>query len=139
MARIGIRSNTCLDSVDCVLGGVVREALRDAPDWLDFGVISGRRSSAEQQALFAKGRDENGEVTDPDKVVTYRNGISTPSRHQSGEAVDIMAFLPSGRGTFDERQTEKRSAYIIGFAAARGVALVGGVKWGWDAGHLELA
>jgi len=127
-----------LASVDPTLGDTVRDSLLAAPDWLDFGVISGMRSIPEQQVLFAKGRNEAGLIISAPDVVTYRDGITSPSRHQSGEALDIMAF-EGGRGTFRREPMIIRVAYIIGFAASRGVVLTGGVKWGWDFGHLEVA
>ena len=138
MARMGTRSRLCLESVDPTFGSTVRDALLAAPDWLDFGAISGKRSLQQQMELFAKGRDEDGVIIAPSAVVTYRDGLTTPSRHQSGMALDIMAYK-GGRGTFDEGATVRRALYIIGFAAARGVELTGGVKWGWDFGHLEVA
>ncbi len=143
MATVGRRSAECLKTVEPEFGKAVLYALKMAPDYLDFAVISGMRLTQEQQAMYLKGRDENGEVVDESLVVTWKDGVLRLSRHQDkdgngyGEAIDIMAFK-GGRGTFDEYEIEKRAAYIIGFCAARGIKLDGGVRWGWDQGHLEM-
>lgn len=137
MANVSSRSERCLQSVDPELGDVVRKALLAAPAWMDFGVISGLRTVDEQQALWKKGRDANGDIVDRDEVVTFKDGIHQKSRHQFGNAVDIAAYK-DGRITWDRKITAIRAAYIIGFAAAHGVRLTGGAKWEWDEGHIEL-
>ena len=137
MATISTRSEDCLQSVDVALGHAIREALRAAPEHLDFAVISGLRTAAEQRALWKKGRDADGNITDKAQVVTFKDGIHQRSRHQYCRAVDIVAFKDGGI-TWDERENYIRAAYIAGFAAAHGVRLTGGFKWGWDPGHLEL-
>ena len=131
MALVSKRSDHCLSSVKPQLDNIVRAALEAAPAWMDFAVITGRRTTEEQQALFAKGRSEPGEI------VTQCDGIHTRSRHQDGEAIDIMAWK-DGRGTFNTLDVAIRAAYIIGFARGCGIHLTGGVKWGWDQGHIEV-
>jgi len=137
MAGVSKRSKKNLESVDPEIGDVVLAALKDAPIWLDFAVISGTRTAEEQAALFRKGRNEPGEI------VTYKDGYQRRSRHQpeppktKGEAIDIAAYK-SGSITWDETETAAVAAYIIGYAKARGVDLTGGVEWGWDYGHIEL-
>ncbi len=59
-------------------------------------VTDGKRSSAQQQALFAKGR------TTPGPVVTNCDGIVKPSNHQSGRAADC-AFIIDGKPSWDHR------------------------------------
>jgi len=137
MAKVSARSRLNLDSVDPALGQVVLQALQAAPPWLDFAVISGRRTREEQQALWRTGRDASGMIVDTDAVVTFKDGINLRSRHQSGRAVDIVAYV-DGQISWDPRDNEKCSAYVIGYAAARGIKLTGGIEWGWDHGHIEL-
>lgn len=142
MAKIGERSQRNLDSVHPVLGDVVAAALQQAPAWLDFAVICGKRSSVEQQALWYKGRDYAGAVLKREEVVTYRDGINKKSNHQvqadgHAYAIDIVAY-ERGLMTWDERENAARAGYIIGFAAAQGIKLTGGVKWDWDLGHIEI-
>lgn len=137
MAVVSSRSRRHIDSVDPRLGAVVLAALEAAPPWLDFAVISGRRTTKEQQTLFARGRDAAGNIVDQSEVVTYADGVTTKSNHQSGRAIDIVAY-EAGDVTWDEVEIATRAAYIVGFAAAHGVTLTGGIKWGWDEGHLQL-
>lgn len=136
MGKVSRRSEACLATVDPELADAVLCALLAAPKWLDFAVISGLRSAEEQRALWQKGRDENGGIISLARVVTYKDGLHQQSRHQFGRAVDIVAY--KGGITWDERENYIRAAYIAGFAAARGVRLTGGFKWGWDPGHIEL-
>lgn len=144
MAKAGKRTRDVLSTVEPEMGGAILEALLAAPDWLDFGAVSGMRTMGEQQELWFQGRDEDGEIYDEDLVVTYRDGIIVLSNHQDrdgngyGEAVDIAAFV-GGRPSWDKLEVSIRAAYIVGFLAARGIVVTGGVKWGWDQGHLELA
>lgn len=135
MATISGRSRQNLDSVHPELGLAVTQALRHAPGWLDFGVISGKRTVEEQQELFAKGRDADGNIVGD--VVTYADGLHKKSRHQSGRAIDIVAYV-KGEVSWDEDEIAKRAAYILGFARAKGLRLTGGLYWGWDLGHLEM-
>jgi peptidoglycan L-alanyl-D-glutamate endopeptidase CwlK len=137
MAGVSKRSDRCLRSVNPVIGDIVRKALMAAPPWMDFGVISGKRTAEEQAALFAQGRDADGQIIDRKAVVTFKDGTTKPSRHQGGEAIDIAAFH-KGAITWDRKIMAIRAAYIIGFAAAHGVRLTGGAEWGWDEGHIEL-
>jgi len=137
VAKVSERSQRNLDSVVPMLGTVVQRALEEAPAWLDFAVISGKRTAEEQQELWRKGRDELGNVVDRDAVVTFKDGIHKRSRHQSGRAVDIVAYV-DGKISWKEEHNLRVASYVIGFAAARGIKLTGGAKWGWDHGHLEL-
>jgi hypothetical protein len=137
MAAVSDRSRRNIESVKPALGNVIMKALIAAPAWLDFAVISGTRSAEEQHALFQKGRDSDGNIIDRDQVVTFKDGYQRRSRHQDGVAVDIVAYKDGGI-TWDKREIEIRASYILGFAAAHGLRLDGGVRWGWDAGHLEV-
>lgn len=136
MAKVGKRSADCLATVNNDLAWAIRLALEAAPVWLDFAVISGLRTVEEQRALWQKGRDVDGNTIDRSKVVTFKDGIHQRSRHQFGNAVDIVAY-PDGI-SWNENDMRSCAAYIVGFAAARGIQLTGGIKWGWDFGHLEL-
>jgi hypothetical protein len=137
MAKVSRRSEKNLASVDPKLATAVRQALLAAPSNLDFAVISGHRTTEEQHALWQKGRGDYGNIIDLLNVVTFKDGIHQRSRHQFGNAVDIVAYV-NGRITWDESENCIRAAYIAGFAAALGVRLTGGFRWGWDPGHLEL-
>lgn len=137
MATVGKRSEYVLQSVNPVLGNIVRMALIAAPPWLDFAVVSGDRTAEEQYALWCIGRTNGGDTVDPAKVVTYRDGTIKKSNHQSGNALDIVAYR-DGNAVWTETANAAVAGYVIGFAAAKGIKLGGGVKWLWDYGHLEL-
>lgn len=139
MANIGSRSDKNLSSVKSELGIIVRQALHAAPPWLDFAVICGKRTAKEQQELYAKGRSRPDAlyIIEPEKVVTHCDGYGKRSAHQDGDALDIVAYV-EGKPSWNETANAAVAAYMIGFAAARGVKLTGGVKWGWDYGHLQL-
>lgn len=142
MATVGERTRRKLSTVHPTLRDIVTEALEQAPPWLDFAVTWGQRSTRQQQDLWFQGRDADGNIVDERKVVTYCDGIIKKSNHQAHDdgqayAIDIVAY-ENGKIVWDERETTARAAYIIGYAAARGIVITGGVKWDWDLGHLEL-
>jgi peptidoglycan LD-endopeptidase CwlK len=98
-----------------------------------MAVTDGVRTTAQQQALYAKGR------TAPGPIVTNANGVTSRSNHQThgdgyGHAADC-AFVINGRFSWDARLPWK--AY-----GALGEAL--GLRWGGafvslhDLPHLEL-
>lgn len=137
MAQLGLKTKRILGTVDPELEAVVIAALLAAPPWLDFAVISGKRTASEQNALWEKGRDGFGTIVDKKKVVTYKDGYVKKSRHQGKKAIDIVAFV-KGKPNWSKSALSAVAGYIIGFAAARGVGLTGGLKWNWDIGHIEM-
>lgn len=80
MFKLSKRSFEKLEGVDSVLCDIVRYAINITD--VDFGVISGVRSQKEQAALFKRGASKC-------------DGIVRKSKHQSGQAVDLMAFIGS--------------------------------------------
>ncbi len=99
-------------------------------------VTQGVRTPKEQQALYAQGR------TTPGKIVTYKDGINTPSEHQAksdgfGHAVDC-AFI-------DDPDTPKSEVFEAGpkwqafGACAEALGLTWGGRWKMaDLPHVEL-
>lgn len=79
-------------------------------------VTSGRRSQAEQQALYAQGR------TAPGPIVTQLDGVKKQSRHQQGRAVDCAFVTGPGKVSFD-------GPWEIYGAMARELGLVWGGSW----------
>src|SRR3990167_7625545 len=57
--------------------------------------VSKRRTAAEQQELYAKGR------TKPGQIVTELDGITKQSHHQTGTAADLVFVGKDGKPTFD--------------------------------------
>lgn len=91
-------------------------------------VTDGKRSMEQQAILYAKGR------TIPGIIVTYCDGVTTTSKHQSGKAVDCC-FMVDGKPSWDSRLPWK--AYG---ACAEALGLVWGGSWAslHDLPHIEL-
>lgn len=89
---------------------------------------SGRRSLAEQQALYAKGR------TLPGPRVTNADGVRHRSRHQDGVAADCAFIGDGGKGLTWEGPWE-----LYG-GTAEAFGLVWGGRWKKlrDKPHVEL-
>lgn len=91
-------------------------------------ITDGRRSLAQQQALYAQGR------TAPGHIVTNADGIVHPSAHQLGRAVDCC-FLVDGQPSWDARLPWKCYGALVEAA---------GLRWGGsfqnlhDLPHAEL-
>lgn len=93
---------------------------------MDFSVISGLRTQAEQDELYAIGRTKPGE-----KVTWTRN-----SRHLTGEAVDIAPYPIDWK---DEQRFAFLAGLMMGQAARLGVDLEWGYHlWGKDMPHFQL-
>ena len=66
--------------------------------FVDFSVIWGKRTTEQQFTLFQKGRmylDGKWIIIEKDDVVTYCDGCDKKSKHQSGEALDIVFYRPT--------------------------------------------
>ena len=96
-------------------------------------VVSGFRTVAQQQALYAQGR------TKPGKIVTYCDGIIKKSNHQSGRAVDL-AFIDDPKTEKNETWAED-SPWIVYGTIAKFLGLSWGGDWAppkTDKPHIEL-
>lgn len=103
---------------------------------VDYWAISGYRTWAEQDALFAQGRDKNGTVVDKIKVVTNARGGQ--SNHNYTIAVD---FCPDKDKTRDGLQPDwNDAAYVIlAEEAAKIPGLESGRNWKFkDNPHVQL-
>lgn len=124
------RDRQRLGAVQGLLAEKVERILR-AMEGLGFPMLvtDGHRTTAQQIALYAKGR------TAPGSIVTYADGILKTSAHQDGRAVDCT-FLVDGQPSWDARLPWK--AYG---ACAEAVGLVWGGNWTslHDLPHVELA
>ncbi len=119
------RSEKNLATVEPRLQKLGRELLRRlAAEGLTFKVIQGRRTQAEQDALWAKGRTKPGP-----KVTWTRN-----SRHLTGRAIDLALF--SGKNVVWESKHYTRAGEI-----GEQLGLVWGGRWKGgktDRPHFEL-
>lgn len=114
------------------------EAIIDTP--VDFTIVSGVRTTKEQQELFAKGR------TAPGRIVTNADGIWAKSNHQQktdgfGYAID---FYPYYAGAVQVNAPAEMFEKVARHVQAKGKALGYTIDWGgdWvsfvDRPHLEL-
>ena len=101
-------------------------------------VISGVRTTAQQQALYAQGR------TTPGAIVTYLDGVTKRSHHQAhlatglGHAVDC-AFIDNPDTPHNETWDERQPWELYGVAGET-FGLIWGGRWRRpvDKPHLEL-
>jgi peptidoglycan L-alanyl-D-glutamate endopeptidase CwlK len=119
------RSEKNLATVEPRLQKLGRELLRRlAAEGLTFKVIQGRRTPAEQAALYAKGR------TAPGPKVTW----TLKSRHLTGRAIDLALF--QGKNVVWESKHYTRAGEI-----GEELGLVWGGRWKngkTDKPHFEL-
>lgn len=133
MFSLSQRSEKNLIGVHTDLIAVIRRAIQITI--VDFGVLDGARTVAEQAALYAKGR------TAPGPIVTW----TMKSRHIGGFAVDLGAYVAGkyiNGDTPEELKLYDKIADAV-LAAARELNIP--VKWGiilngkrTDVGHFEL-
>lgn len=95
-------------------------------------ICQGKRTTEEQQALYAQGR------TTPGHIVTNCDGILKLSNHQSGRALDACF---EGKDPFLEKSPRGEAVAIWAAYGACGEAM--GLVWGGrfqlvDKPHLEL-
>jgi peptidoglycan L-alanyl-D-glutamate endopeptidase CwlK len=102
--------------------------------YFDCTVVSGFRTQAEQQALYAQGR------TIPGDIVTKADGVIHKSNHQSGEAVDVIPY-PSLYS--DKKKMREFGGFVLGVAAILkewgiiDIEIEWGGHWGWDMPHFQ--
>jgi peptidoglycan L-alanyl-D-glutamate endopeptidase CwlK len=105
---------------------ILRRLCHDAIAVRNFSVVSGYRSSEEQDALFEDG------------LTTLRGGQSKHNAvDEEGEpcslAVDLAPWYPGERIPWDDRQRFVAfGSWFVGFAAAQGVELRWGGDWDGD-------
>lgn len=132
------RTARTLAGLDPAFAAVVRQVLA-AMAALHHPMVAydGRRTTAQQQALYAQGR------TAPGRKVTNADGVRRKSKHQDGHAVDAAFVRPLVEGRWDLTWSGPWEAYgRIG----EELGLVWGGRWGesapskgdgWDRPHLE--
>jgi len=104
--------------------------------YFDCTVVSGNRTAEEQQALYAKGR------TEPGDIVTHKDGVNSKSRHQSGNAVDVVPYPEMWS---DENKSIEFGGFVMGIHTM--LKEQGKIKseiewgyqlWGWDMPHFQI-
>lgn len=126
--EFGSKSRERLEGVNEELVRVLELALSKYTK-IDFGIpqYGGLRTVAEQQELYHSGKSK-------------ADGILQKSNHQSGNAVDVFAYV-DGKASWDEYHLTHIATAILRAACELGVD----VKWGghWksfiDMPHYEVA
>jgi len=115
------RSEANLVGVKEPLVKVARRALELSS--VDFGVIEGLRTQARQRELVAAKKSQ-----------------TMNSRHLTGDAVDVMAYV-SGAGTWEWKYYEDIARAFKHAATELGIPIVWGGDWNTlkDGVHFELA
>lgn len=137
MPVLGKRSLDTLKGIHPDLVRVMQEAIKDSP--VDFTITDGVRTTAQQQALYAKGR------TAPGGKVTNADGVKNKSNHQVkadgfGWAVDLYPYIDGKIDFNDTKSLEIIAAHIKATAKCLGVKIGWGGDWkgAWDKPHFEL-
>ena len=109
MYKLSQRSLDRLDGVKPELVDVVKRAIELTT--IDFGVVQGLRTEEEQKALVEKGASK-----------------TMKSKHLTGDAVDLMAYI-GGRGCWELNVYDEIADAMKAAAIELGVAIRWGAAW----------
>ena len=107
--QLSERSLSRLEGVQEPLVQVVKQAITTTT--VDFGVICGMRTEAEQKVLFDKGASK-----------------TMNSKHLEGKAVDLMAYI-DGRGTWELNVYDEIADAMKAAAKLHDVKIRWGAAW----------
>lgn len=110
--RFGRRSLACLGTCHPDLVRVATTAILNSP--VDFSVIAGQRSDAEQRRLFEAGKSQ-------------LDGVTRKSRHQARPS-EAMDLAPYPIDWSDRARFHLMAGVILATAASFGI----GLRWGGD-------
>ena len=141
--KLGQRSLDNLKGVHPNLVKVIKTSIEDSP--VDFTVVSGLRTTAEQKVIYAQGR------TKPGKIVTKADGVKGLSNHQDeadgkkdglGSAVDLYPYF-LGQVQVNHKDTinclKKIAAHVKAKAKELGIPIEWGGDWKFiDYPHFQL-
>ena len=116
MSKFSQSSQTRLDTCNYEIRHIMNTAIISSP--IDFGIpaYGGKRSQSEQYQLFLDGESKC-------------DGVSKLSKHQSGDAVDIIAYVPSVGGyTYERDYYLMLAGHILATAKRLGYEF----RWGGD-------
>jgi len=124
MYQFGKHSKFNLSEVDSRLQDIANQAIKETT--IDFGVSDGLRTLQEQQYFFSKG-------------LSRCDGIVKKSRHQSGNAIDIYAYV-AGKASYKYEHMKYLTDLFKKIAKEKQVTISTGIDWKDfpDAPHIEL-
>jgi peptidoglycan L-alanyl-D-glutamate endopeptidase CwlK len=131
--KLSKTSRERLNGIKPILIEIIEEAIKTSP--IDFGIPQdgGLRTAYRQNAMYAQGRTD---LTKP--KITNADGFKKLSRHQSGEAFDIYAFV-DGKASWDIQHLTTIARHLQEVARSKGVELDWGGTWKMrDLPHLEM-
>ncbi len=123
---LSTRSEARMIGVHADLKTVVRRALELSP--YDFGITAGCRSADEQHQLYKSG-------------ASTLDGYKKISRHQTGHAIDFVAYDENGKVTWSMEYYEAIANAFKQAAREQGTPIVWGGDWSSfvDGPHIELS
>lgn len=119
------RSLMRLEGVDERLQKIMHHAIGITK--VDFGIppYGGVRTAKEQSLLFKEGKSK-------------ADGYEKESKHQSGRAVDVYAYV-DGKASWEEEHLAMVACAVLQSASKLGYALEWGGLWRWkDMPHFQL-
>ena len=122
MPVLSTKSRQRLEGIKPVLIQIIEAAIITSP--IDFGIPQdgGLRTTERQQELYAQGRTKAG------KKITWVDGVTKKSRHQSGDAFDIYAYV-DGKASWDPKYYAPIAKHLQEVAKTFGVDLEWGGEW----------
>jgi peptidoglycan L-alanyl-D-glutamate endopeptidase CwlK len=133
MPQLSKTSRDRLKGIKPVLIEIIEAAIVTSP--IDFGIPQdgGLRSAYRQNEMYAQGRTKSG------AKITNADGFKKISRHQSGEAFDIYAFV-DGKASWDIKHLTTAARHLQAVALTFGVELEYGGDWTKfkDYPHLQM-
>lgn len=119
MYKLSKRSLSRLEKVNPILIAIFVDAVRECP--YDFGIPNngGYRTKADQNLLYRRG-------------VSQKDGYLKKSYHQSGNAIDIYAYI-NGVASWNKDILEDISKHVRKIATERyNISLIWGGDWDND-------
>lgn len=102
-----------LNSIDPKLKFLAEEVLKISP--FDFGITEGFRDRATQNKYFCEGKSNC-------------DGYTNISKHQKGEAIDIMVYDENGKGTWEQKYYYQVAGIFKALAKKNNI----NIRWGGD-------
>jgi peptidoglycan L-alanyl-D-glutamate endopeptidase CwlK len=132
--KLSKNSRARLQGIKPVLIEIIEAAIVNSP--YDFGIPQdgGLRTAYRQNEMYAQGRTKAG------AKITNADGFKKLSRHQSGEAFDIYAFV-DGKASWDIAHLTSIARHLQAVALTFGVELEWGGDWTKfsDFPHLQIS